>query len=355
MTLSKPAKTCIIVILMWVVCADGSKLTAEVIEVGDFIDHVETLRDLTFASGSGLYVAPTAGQQTSFATLAATLLSGDTAAADTQATALDYELVQFTDNVSGNTYYGLREENNTPTRGWGSYYVNLNATKENLIEAPHPRFDTNSWEIAGRIFRDSDSRGFLMAGAHRNANGQGTADVAHLANSIFQEVHEAWTGQAGERTTWSIHGFDDANHAFPAGTDAVISNGDGSVSSEIVALDARFTEQGFVSHAYNTLDVADPLNVAVNGNESGATFASLGGTTNVQGVHTRSLGGTFVHVEMEQSIRFDANNRVLAATALTSAMEDAAVPEPHSWALLLLAVLSAHRWGRSGTSVGRQR
>ena len=50
------------------------------------------------------------------------------------------------------------------------------------------------------------------------------------------------------------------------------------------------------------------------------TNSSLGGTNYVQGVHSRGTGGDFVHVELEQSIRFDAGNRTLAATAIGEAM-----------------------------------
>ena len=313
-----------------------------VIESGDFVSHVESLRDLTFISGSNDYVAPTIAQRDNFALAAATLLSGDIATAETQAAVVNYDVVQYTDNVSTDVYYGLRERINASTRGWGSYFVNLNAAHEVLVEAPHPRFDTRSWEVVARAFRDSDARGFMMAGAHRNANGLGTADVAHLSESIFQEVHKAWVGGSAERTTYSIHGFDDANHSFPAGTDAVLSSGDGLVSTFVSALDDQLDAAGFLSYAYNTLDVNDPANVDVNEAVVGTTFTSLGGTTNVQGVYSRSLGGDFVHVELEQSIRFDSGNRTIAAGALSSAITG--VPEPSS--LMLLGPLMIAVWIR---------
>jgi len=304
---------------------------ALVMESGSFVTKVEELRDLTFGSGSGLYIAPSPAERASFATLAATLLSGDFVTADAQAAALDYDLVEFDDTDTGRTYFGLTEQlvGGDPTRGWGSYFVNFNSATSPLIQVPHPRFDTNSWDIGARVFQQAESLGFMMAGAHRNANGVGTADVAHLANSIFQEVHQVWNGVAGENIPWSIHGFDDANHVFPAGTDVVLSNGDGSVSLEVLALDAELEGQGFLTFAYNTLPALDPLNVAVNGVEDGTTFASLGATTNVQGIYSRGIGGRFVHIEMEQSIRFDEGNRLLAAEAISAAiLASEAVPEP---------------------------
>jgi hypothetical protein len=163
-----------------------------------------------------------------------------------------------------------------------------------------------------------------MAGAHRNANGQGTADVAHLMNSVFHEVHKAWDGPAAP---WQIHVFNDANHSFPPGTDAVLPHGDGAIWSSIVHLDAELGQESLLSYSYNTMSPTDPLNILVNGGVPGTTFASLGATTNVQGIHARSAGGVFVHVELEQSIRFNSENMDLAASAIADAMT---IPEPPS-------------------------
>ncbi len=102
-----------------------------------------------------------------------------------------------------------------------------------------------------------------MSGAHRNANGTGTADVAHLNESIFHEVHKAWNSITATTKPWQIHGFNIANHFFPAGTDAIISNGDGTVSSEIITLDDSFDSNGFLTYAYNTLSPTDAVNVNV--------------------------------------------------------------------------------------------
>lgn len=340
------ARLCALLVVMMPCAAP-----AIVIEAGSFVTKVETLRDLTFASGSNLYVAPTPGERNSFATLAATLLGEDLVAADLQAAALDYDLVEFTDTDTGNVYHGLTEQlvGGDPTRGWGSFFVNFNAVTHPLIQVPHPRFDTNSWDIGARVFQQAESLGFLMAGAHRNANGPGTADVAHLTESIFQEVHQVWNGPGGENMPWSIHGFNEANYMFPAGTDVILSNGDGSLSLEVVALDAAFEDQGLLTFAYNTLPVMDPLNVAVNGVEDGTSFSALGGTTNVQGIYSRGIGGRFIHVEMGQSIRLDAGNRLLAADAITDAiMASEAVPEASTFALAAigLAMLGVIAWHR---------
>jgi hypothetical protein len=300
-------------------------------EVGDFVQEVERLRDLSFSSDSGLYVPPTPTDLDDFAALARSLALGDLATADLEAAALGYELVRFVDITSGESFHGLREElvAGAQTRGWGSYFLRLGAARPLLVEVPHARFDTRSWEIGATVFRDAVATGLLMNGAHRNANGTGTADVAHLPTSVFQEVHTAWSGAAGERAAWQVHGFAIDNHpSFPLGTDAVLSNGDGAVSLDVVRLDTELDGLGFLSHAFNTLAPADPLNQAVNGPTPGITFSGLGATTNVQGTHSRSLGAPFVHVELERSIRFDATQRGIAADAMVAAIQ---APEPAAW------------------------
>jgi hypothetical protein len=289
-------------------------------ESGDFVVEVARLKNLVLAKDSGLYVPPTSPQQDSFASMVENLFAGEIAAADDMASLLGYEVVEFTDTNSWLVLHGLREvlQGGEQTRGWGSYFVNLSSEVADLIEVPHPRFDSYSWDIGARIVVDSRAKAFLMAGAHRNANGSGTADVAHLTNTIFHVAHQAWNGEVGGNTAWQIHGFNIDNHsAFPANTDAVLSNGDGGISGEIMNLDGLFHTNGFLSHVYNTLPANSTENLQVNGEIDGTVFSSLGAGTNVQGIHSRSLGGIFVHVELEQSIRFSSTNRVSVAALVS--------------------------------------
>jgi hypothetical protein len=337
------------------------------IDSGDFVGYVEDLRNLAFGSGSGLYVAPSPQQRNDFAQLAADLWVASTPqqvnALVTAADALNYNVVQYTDTNTNQVYLGLREQlvNNTQQTGWGSYFVLQGMSKAAMVQVPHPVNDTRSWEVAAIATVESQARGFLMAGAHRNANGVGTADVADPINSIFQEVHMAWNGPQGQTPAWSVHGFDLDNHippnripGFPQPTDAVLSNGTGGVSPEIIALDTELESvpgYNWVSHAYNTLNVNDPLNVQVNGNVDGASFGppgGLGATTNVQQLHSTSVGGVFVHIELEQSIRFNpdgALKRELAGQAIANAImqTSAMIPEPASLALLGVGILALTR------------
>ncbi len=340
-------------VVIYVIVLTSSPSGAITLETGDFVSEIERLRNLAFASGSNLYVPPTVNEQENFSTLAAALLAGDTSAADTQAAALAYELVEYTDSASGAVYLGLREQlvGGETTLGWGSFFVAPTFLAEVLIEVPHPLNDTNTWDIAAIAFRETRSRGFLMAGAHRNANGLGTADVARLTDSIFHAVHTVWNGATAERPAWQIHGFDKDNHSFPVGTDVVLSNGDGGVTQEIVDLDGLMDDAGFPSYANNTLEADDPLNVQVNGAVDGITFSSLAATTNDQGIYSRSLGGIFVHVELERRVRFDEANRNLAASLISQAIS---LPEPSPALQTFSAVICLVLLGENRKLAGRR-
>ena len=94
----------------------------------------------------------------------------------------------------------------------------------------------------------SGSRALLLAGAHRHANGNQTADVAHITNSVFHVIHETWGGQNGENTAWQIHGYGTNSYPqFPIGHEAILSTGeDGTnhMSDNVVNLDAWLERKG---------------------------------------------------------------------------------------------------------------
>jgi len=306
--------------------------------------HVAQLRSQVLQRDSQEYLVPTAGQLSDFRSLADGLRDAQTTT-DLQsllpgATALGYDVVVLND--AGSTFYGLQESTTGATqKGWGSFFLRQNATNSALVEVVHPLADINTTEISAQVFADSQAKGFLLAGAHRNANGLGTADVAHLEQSIFQEVHESFTDSASDLSVWQVHGFNiDFHPEFPTGSDAVLSSGTGSVSEIVLGLDQKIDalDGDKTSFSFNTLDSEDSLNVATNGDLVGSLFSGLGGTTNVQGQHTNSIGGEFVHIELEQSFRIDggeASRQLISQTIADSIIASViAVPEPSTFAIV---------------------
>lgn len=319
-------------IVLWAAAAPARAVV--VIEAGDFVDLANERRDVAFVSGNTNpgYVDPTNQQQADFRTMVAAIGAGNSAAADALAGGLGYEVVRYTDNVSGDTYLGVRETlvGGEQTRGWGTYFVNTDATADAMIQAPHIRSETAIEDVIANVFRESGARYFMLGGSHRSNGGTNNADPADHTDTIFHQVHEQWNGPDGETVAYQFHGFTFDTETFALDTQVVLSNGDGSVSGEVVTLDAAIDGAGFVSYAYNTLNALDPLNVAVNGSEDGAQFDDLAATTNVQGIFSRGTHGEiFVHIEIISDIRGDANDLAAISTAAANAIAlSNAIPIP---------------------------
>ena len=305
--------------------------------------HVAELRAQVIPKDSQGYRAPSAQERANFRNLADGLWDASSTSDLNMlvplAQSLDYDVLSL--SSAGSTYFGLQESNTGADRkGWGSFLLRQGGSSNAFVQVAHPLFDTNTPSIAAQAFAGGDAKGLLIAGAHRNANGQGTADVAHLTESIFHEVHQTFAENATAPSVWQIHGFNLDNHtSFPAGIDAVISSGTGSVTDLVLGLDQSIDSitGDWTSHVHNTLDVDDPLNIATNEDLAGSAFSSLAATTNIQQQHTSSLGGHFVHIELEQSFRIDGGEfaRQLISQTIADAISSSvtAIPEPNSFAI----------------------
>jgi hypothetical protein len=286
-------------------------------ESGDFLEEIDRLKQLVIPKESRLYQSPSTNELNQFKMLANAFISYNWQEASDRANLVGYELVQFFDLPTKQVFYGLRE--NQSQRGWGSYFLNPNYRVNALIEAPHIIFDRFSEEIAAQVFLLSSARGFLLAGAHRNANGLNTADVCNPINSIFQTVHQVWVDTGIK--TWQIHGFELANQLkFPADTEAVLSNGRGEVTSEIKNLSQVLRQAGLQAHVYNTLPPSSPLNQEVNGEVSGQIFSPLGAGQNVQGIYSALQARAFIHVELDKWLRSKKTERERVAKLIANSI-----------------------------------
>jgi hypothetical protein len=214
----------------------------------------------------------------------------------------------------------LREDRERvdPIRGWGSYIINPHSRIDALVEVPHPIADAQTPEIGGLVFENAEAKGFLLAGAHREK-----ADVPDLVESIFHQVHTAWIGPFARVAAWQIHGFAGFKHAFPRGAEVVASTGDGDIVPEVTALDSMLEDRGLNSYVFNDRAADSRLNKRLNQGVPGVTFTSLAAKQNEQGRLSRSMGGAFVHVELETSVRSKEDVREVAASVIASAMAGA--------------------------------
>jgi hypothetical protein len=272
-----------------------------------------------------------------FRHVAAALAWGDPRDAASQAAKLDYEVVKFTDRETKGRYLVLRQnlDHAPDCFGWGSYIINPHSRTDALVEVPHPIADAQTPELGGAVFERAAAKGFLLAGAHRDK-----ADVPDLIDSVFHQVHAAWIGPAAQIAAWQIHGFAKYKHSFPRDARVIASAGDGVVAPELANLDAQFDERGLTSYVYNNRPAKSRTNRLLNGDVPGVAFTGLAAAANEQGRHSRSLGGTFVHVELESGVRLDADQREKAVAAIAAAMTGAPVQSPGANATT--ATLASH-------------
>ncbi len=230
----------------------------------------------------------------------------------------NYEVVRFVDRETREEYLVLREDLKTvkQLRGWGAYVLNPKSEVPAIVEVPHPIDDSNTAKVGAMVFA-AGARGLLLAGAQRDK-----ADVPTLIDSVFHQVHVAWTGPWGKVAAWQIHGFAIEKHGFPENAKAILSTGGGEVNHEIITLNHQLTERGIDGYSFNRLKAEDELNQRINNGQPGVRFTSLAATKNEQGRHLRSIGGAFVHVELERAIRNDAGQRQVAADAIAKSIAE---------------------------------
>ncbi|MBA3483089.1 MAG: hypothetical protein H0T51_14880, partial [Pirellulales bacterium] len=92
------------------------------------------------------------------------------------------------------------------------------------------------------------------------------------------------------------------------------------------ALDSVMEERGLTSYVFNELPAEGDENRELNGDVPGVTFTSLAAAKNEQGRLSRSLGGSFVHVELDADVRADGARRKLAGSAIAAVIHSAAKP-----------------------------
>ncbi len=120
----------------------------------------------------------------------------------------DFTTTHFTDTQNGNTYCVFMETKyntftNTKvitrvTHGWGTFIINPHPDRELSIQIAHPFSDKDTGGEGISIFKDTNSRSFLMAGTHRDANNVTStcqtsytqSDVTHNVENMFQPTVE---------------------------------------------------------------------------------------------------------------------------------------------------------------------
>lgn len=240
---------------------------------------------------SGRFVVPKQTEQAAFSKIVSNLGAGGLVDAAELAGEYRYALVRYIDlGDEGAASYLLREEMPI-SRGWGLYVFREKMANNIIVEAPHPLADKQSDLTALNVYRALNARALLIAGAHRDANREGVADVSHTPDSIFQSVHESLLEKKPALSdvplVLQIHGFSSKKH--PGYPKVVLGFGQKITQSEILlsrtlvdALTARGIQAGICE---------------------GNSWQDLCGTKNIQGSSPEDV--TFIHIELDETIRND--------------------------------------------------
>lgn len=173
-------------------------------------------------AGSEGFVVPTAAERLDFRAVVGEMLRGHCDFALPPSLAGAMRLRSFADEDNGKTYCVLREAQDADgdgrvDRGWGTFIVDPTATRELVHEAPHPLADTETDLQAVEVFKGTDSRAFLLCGAHRAANAAASgcdaryeeADCAHAIANMFHpailEIDAFYGARAHTQIQW--HGM----------------------------------------------------------------------------------------------------------------------------------------------------
>ena len=288
-----------------------------------FISEIERLKELTIRKDAEFFQLPTNLEVNRFKVLATALLDKDISNALLIAEELDYEVTLFEDRETQQQYFRLLEKtidsNDSQERfirGWGSYFFNVDNTRQGLVEVPHTIADTDTEYVGAKAFIDSKSRIFLLAGAHRDAGGAekgNYADVCDPERKVFQGIHEA--GVDAKLDTWQIHGFNlKKKKNLPDNTVAVLSNGEGDYTPAIKNLEQQLKQQQFASYICSDCDSV------VNGSFEECKIARLSATQNIQGQYSNRNQGSFVHIELINKVRTNESRSNEVAEAISEAI-----------------------------------
>jgi hypothetical protein len=256
---------------------------------GSLRNQINSLENNMPRENSEGYVVPTDQEQVTFADLVSALAMENSTKSAQLASENYYTLNYYMDRGDENAISYLLREKRPIQQGWGLYIFRANSTSNIIVEAPHPLYDRRTPSVALDIYRALDARALLIAGSHRNANSDGSADMAHATKSIFQSVHAALSQEiqvrTGEVIILQIHGFHTNKHEdYPQ---VIFGFGEKIQPTEFALaqkLEDALTEQGIIV-----------------GLCTGDIWQDLCGTTNTQAAITSRV--VFIHIELDESIR----------------------------------------------------
>jgi hypothetical protein len=121
--------------------------------------------------------------------------------------------VNYTTTLVNDRYLYLNER--APERGWGKYIIDTRQSDGLMIQVATPLDEWNVYESGLCLFRELEAGSLAIAGADRQTNRDGSADVLARQNTIFWTFHHAMHAN----NTLHVRGYTKANAERIAKTD----------------------------------------------------------------------------------------------------------------------------------------
>ena len=313
---------------------------SQTMESGDITARISGLISSMPGAGGDDYMEPTMMQLGAWDAMLAELLAGDYSDAATSATALGYDLIEFFDNPTGETYYVLQTML-AGTNYWGTYVYNPNACRgELIIMSPHPKKDFNTGKQGIYCFQLNDAFFFMLSGTDRcnspdfsgcsgstkvcsgSSEAYRITDMAHVTDAIWQQTTAFLHDNVGGTYFVQLHGF------TKLGSDpyVIMSNGTRNTPNpdKIVALrDELLVVDNTLTFKIGHIDLSwDRLLGFTNTN--GRYINSSANVCNSSAINTN---GRFLHIEQEKfKLRNDQTGWHKMAMALGEAFPGGGCP-----------------------------
>ena len=266
-------------------------------------------------SGSNGYVPPASRQRADWRRIVKRMLEGSCDFAVPASLDGIVQVRTFTEAGSARRYcllmeVGDRNRDGVVDHGFGTFIVDNRATRQLSHQAVHPIADSATDSQAVTVFKRTDSRSYVMAGAHRGANSAPSScrrsfpvsDASHNRNTMVQATNEALLAYYGAAPWFAIQWHGMAASTCPT-TDVYPTHGRGvtpAATDRIAAL------------RYNLLALHPTWRVDLPGSGS----CDLDATENVQGRLLNGIAAAsvcttaasdhtqrFLHIEQDPGFR----------------------------------------------------
>jgi len=243
---------------------------------------------------------------------------------------LGYELIEYEQRPAGRRYLILAESLERDTRHWGTYVLRVGGAGPYVVEVPRPLFEVNSFELGASLFERLTGRALLIAGAHPEANRDGSADVVDTDNlqSVFSLAHQITVRHSGERPLVAVqaraYGYEPGEG--PTADSLISCYGDfpPAMSPRVAALTRELSRGGLGLKWVN----GEP---STAGYEGGGIAQSL----YVEASRNHQFCVVWVSPEVRQSYREQSRNRILNRQFLALGVKQVE-RDVRQWALNLL-------------------